>query len=319
MVNVIIPVYKSKRTIEDTLRSLLSQTKKMFFITIVQDCDNEDYSEIINRYRNLGLHISLLKTPENLGPGGARQLGFDNNKMCDYVIFLDSDDMLNPRAIEILYREAKRNDADVLASSFILESSYDIGRVMDPSKIPATWVHGKIYKVDYLKKNNIRFIKELRLNEDSYFNLVACNSTKKFYKIKEVTHIWRDNKNSLTRFQDDNIFFLKSYLDYIKSQILGLQKIYEITNNLSNGLIGKTLINIYDTIMRKEILNGTDDSYKEYLSILNNDIFQSFFDNKNNWFNLIKELKTGIIIKNEYYFYKINFEEWYKRDIKGVI
>lgn len=316
MVNVIIPVFKSKNTIKDTLNSLLVQTKKMFIITIVQDSDGEDYSDIIKFYRGLGLHINLIKTEKNVGPGGARQLGLDKNKMCDYIMFLDSDDILNPRAIEILYSEAKKNFADIVISSFIVEQKNAPGYTMNPTKMNnATWVHGKLYRYNYLKENNIRFLDEIRLNEDSYFNLVAINCTDKKIILEEVTHIWRDNKDSLTRFEKNNGFFLRSYSDFIKAQILGLSKIYEIKQDISDKLVISSVLKIYYTMMKEKILNGKDSSYKKYLKILQEEKFKKYFDKKENWMNIVNDVKIGIVIDKDFYFYEKNFKEWYEDNI----
>ena len=47
MVNLIIPTYKARDTLPAALDSLVAQTKKLFIITIVQDADDEDYTDII--------------------------------------------------------------------------------------------------------------------------------------------------------------------------------------------------------------------------------------------------------------------------------
>ena len=60
MVNVIIPTYKARDTLPKALDSLVAQTKKTFVVTIVQDGDGEDYSDIISEYRKRGLGIRIL-------------------------------------------------------------------------------------------------------------------------------------------------------------------------------------------------------------------------------------------------------------------
>ena len=230
IVNLIIPTYKARDTLPAALDSLVAQTKKLFIITIVQDADDEDYTDIINEYRSRGLQIKLLQMPENGGPGLARQYGMDHDTMCDYFMFMDSDDILMPRAIELLYREAKLNDADFVSSDFIAERIYAPGLYMDVTKTPITWTHGKLYKAKYLRDNNIRFHPSLRLNEDAYFNLVAGNCTKNKIKIQEVTYLWRENKKSLTRSTSEVDFFQKSWEDYIVSQVQGLIDINNIIN-----------------------------------------------------------------------------------------
>ena len=72
IVDIIIPTYKARETLPKALDSLVAQTKKMFIITIVQDADEEDYSDIIEEYKKRGLSIRLVTLKDNRGPGGAR-------------------------------------------------------------------------------------------------------------------------------------------------------------------------------------------------------------------------------------------------------
>ena len=47
MLEIIVPMYKARDTLPDLLDSFTLQTKKMFIITLVNDCDGEDYSDIM--------------------------------------------------------------------------------------------------------------------------------------------------------------------------------------------------------------------------------------------------------------------------------
>ena len=55
IVNIIIPTYKARETLPKALDSLVAQTKDMFLVTIVQDGDGEDYSDIVTEYKRRGL------------------------------------------------------------------------------------------------------------------------------------------------------------------------------------------------------------------------------------------------------------------------
>ena len=41
ILNIIISLYKGKEVLPDCLNSLISQTKKNFFVTLIQDCDGD--------------------------------------------------------------------------------------------------------------------------------------------------------------------------------------------------------------------------------------------------------------------------------------
>jgi glycosyltransferase involved in cell wall biosynthesis len=310
IVNIVIPTYRARDTLPSTLDSLVSQTKKLFLVTIVQDGDGEDYSDIITEYKRRGLKIFLLQK-ENGGPGMARQYGMDRTQMCDYVMFVDSDDILNPRAVEVLYREAKLNNFDVLSSSFLAEKNHTPGIYLDVFKTPVTWCHGKIYKLAFLRENNIRFLEDLKLNEDSYFNLVAVNCATRTARLEECTYIWKDNPNSLTRDNSDEKFFFRANTYYILGQIRGLKKVYEVTGNVKQQLIGATLKHIYDNMMLQLYYNHNDYSYLNELNSLREfKPVQDFLTEASSWIYMDSILKATHIIDNSIIFYKQRFVDW---------
>ena len=311
MLNVVIPVYKARDTLPELLAALSIQTYKMFIVTISQDGDGEDYSDILDEYRAKGLKIRLIKNTENCGPGIARQLGIDHSENCDYIMFVDADDLVTPRIVEVLYKEAKKNNVDVLTSDFIAETEHS-SQYMSVQRTPITWFHGKIYKVDYLKEKNIRFLKELRLNEDSYFNLVAINSTKNKMKVQEYTYIWRYNKNSLTRQKNDEFFFRRSWQQYILSQIRGIQSIIEIAGEMDIKVLAATILNVFNHCMTADFLKI---DYREISSLLEElkevPKVQEYFGEKSFWSYIQQNLKGCGYIDGNLFFYKERFIDWF--------
>ena len=313
MVDVIIPTYKARETLPKALDSLVAQTKKMFIVTIVQDADGKDYSDIIKEYERRGLQIRWIPLAYNRGPGGARQAGMDSDRMCDYFMFLDSDDMFAPRAVEMLYREAKGNDADIVASDFIAEREHTPGVLMDVTKIPVTWCHGRIYKAKFLRDKNIRFLDGLRINEDAYFNLIAHNCTDKKVKIKEVTYIWKDNKSSITRSQDKIEFFKNSWDSYIISQTEALLKLIEINGTVKPDLLGATLLYMYHYWMIAEHLKVVDENItNEILKLKNNEALIDVMTQEAFWNHIVENLKGCALWEDNIIFYKYRFCDWLK-------
>lgn len=128
----------------------------------------------------------------------ARQRILDSTQS-DYIIFADADDMLMPYSIDILYHGMLMDDYDIIRSSFIRENKNGIDMILKARDNTVTWFHGKIYKVEYLKRIGLSFVPWLRIDEDAYFNIIAWSCTDKRGFIDEITYIWCDNENSLTR------------------------------------------------------------------------------------------------------------------------
>ena len=317
MLHVIMPVYKARDTIRDALDSLVAQTKRQFIVTCVQDCDGVDYTDI-KEYYEQRLHLRWIKRNENGGPGAARQTGMDCDTMCDYLMFLDADDMLMPNAIERAYAEAKRTSADVVAFSFLRELNHQPPLLMDVNKVPITWSHGKVYRAEYLRENNIRWHPDLRLNEDSYFNLVAWNGTDNVAKVSEVIHLWRDNQNSLTRRDGEVGFFRASNGQYILSQVEGLKKLEEM-GHLKSHLVAYTLVNCYEAMMRAHFYKIDENYANQQLDrVRANKTVQDAFNDANYWKAVSSVLHACVWLEdNTLVFYNERFIDWMNRTVKG--
>lgn len=313
IVDVIIPTYKARETLPKALDSLVAQTKKLFIVTIVQDADGEDYTDIIEEYRRRGLVIRWIPLTENEGPGGARQAGMDSDRMCEYFMFLDADDMLMPRAVELLSREITLHNADIASSDFIAERNATPGVLMDVFEVPVTWCHGRIYRAEYLRKNNIRFLEGLRINEDAYFNLIAHNCTKNKIKLKEVTYLWRDNKNSLTRASSNEEFFKRTWETYITSQVEALLRIIELKGEVTPDLLGATLLYVYHYWMIAKHYKVINDSIiLELLKLKNNPVLINSLKEEVFWQHITQNLKGCTFWGDNVIFYKDRFIDWLK-------
>lgn len=320
MLNVIIPVYNSQETLPDALASLVAQTQKRFWVTIVADGDGVDYDPLITRYKSLGLHITFIKLQNNVGPGLARQaaLDADINGMFDYVSFLDSDDMFYPRAVEVLYHNAKKNLADLVFTDFVVEREHKDPIFLKSNEMPCQWLHGKAYRTQYLRDIGLKF-PMLSSDEDSYFNLVAHNSTKKKFYVGEQTYLWRDNKNSITRSEEDGEFFKKDFKNYVWSQKHGLMDIVKATGELNSKLCAMTLNHIYHTVMRAR-------HFKLDYESVENDLWELWeipeivktADDIDFWTTLEDKVKACNMVGEDFYFFKMRFIDWFNQVIRRL-
>lgn len=307
IVNIIIPAYNCSDTLQATLGSLVAQTNKYFFTTIVDDCSTEDLGPIIDKFDPL-LNLYYLQCEENRGPGMARQVGLDYLYKapvhCDYVMFLDSDDMLLPNAIDLLNQEIQLNTADVIYSNIYQENRFKEGVVLKIGK-NTTWMGGKIYSTNFLQKYNIRFIPELRGNEDAYFNLIVAFLAENKKSINETLYFWRDYKKSLTRVSDD--FVTKYNFQYLMAQVLAAEKVLEYKEDCD---LGATVANIYkayelECIVHPENIPDANDLIK---GLYANKKFQNLF--KTMTLAIIKDLPQTVVINQQIYFYRHSFSSF---------
>ena len=318
MLEIGVPVYKARDTLPKALDSLVAQTKDNFIVCLSIDADGEDYSDIIKEYKHRGLKIRVINAEENGGPGIARQRVLDTTQ-CDYIMYMDADDMLMPRAVELLYIQAKIQNLDIVRSTFVREERKGGDRYITKDVNTITWFHGKIYRVGYLKEINLSFLPGLRTDEDAYFNFVAWNCTKNRGELNEMTYIWRDNPNSITRCDNKMEYFARTYNNYIRSQVEGLKKLAEINQELNYSLVAQTLINIYYYYMNAVFLSlPLNDTNKMIHSLAYERWMPNFLSTTTVWNEIINSVKTGAIYDGEYIvFFNENFYDWAVRLLKN--
>ena len=114
---VIVPCYNVERYVEECVDSILAQeTKYSFFVTIINDGSKDHTREILRKYESV-YNVKVLDQ-ENRGLSGARNAGLAQVHG-RYVLFVDSDDILLPGAIDALMSLAVENNADVVDSGHI--------------------------------------------------------------------------------------------------------------------------------------------------------------------------------------------------------
>ncbi len=97
LVSIIIDNYNYGRFIQDAIESALNQAYPNIEVIVVDDGSTDNSREIISRYASAGVVKAVLK--ENGGQASAMNAGFEISRG-DLVMFLDSDDVLKPQAIE---------------------------------------------------------------------------------------------------------------------------------------------------------------------------------------------------------------------------
>lgn len=109
-ISIIIPTYNSEKYILRCLDSIKRQKAKSFEIIIVNDGSTDNTLKLIDSYN---IDNKKIITIENHGQGYARNLAL-TKATGDYILFLDSDDILLDRALEVLVDVAEKNKVDVI-------------------------------------------------------------------------------------------------------------------------------------------------------------------------------------------------------------
>lgn len=124
-VSIIVPVYNVEKYLPLCLDSLQAQTLQDIEIILIDDGSTDSCGAICDKYAASDNRFKVYHT-ENRGLSAARNLGIQNANS-DYLMFVDSDDWVNPLFCEIPYTVAKENNADMVI--FQTEETTENGRI----------------------------------------------------------------------------------------------------------------------------------------------------------------------------------------------
>lgn len=113
VITIIVPIYNVENYLADCLNSIVNQSYSNVEVILVDD-KSKDNSLVIARDYAEKYNFILIEKPENEGLSEARNSAMKVMKG-DFVMFLDSDDVLHPETCRILLEIEKENESDIVS------------------------------------------------------------------------------------------------------------------------------------------------------------------------------------------------------------
>ncbi|MBP5483501.1 MAG: glycosyltransferase [Bacteroidales bacterium] len=130
-VSVIVPVYGVEKYIETCARSLMAQTYRDVEFIFVNDGTKDRSMEILSGVIDPERTVKIINK-ENAGLPQARLTGLQNASG-DYILFVDSDDWIEPDMVEQLVKAVSASNADMAYARVINETARGTYISRDPS------------------------------------------------------------------------------------------------------------------------------------------------------------------------------------------
>ena len=212
--SIVVPVYNVEQYLEQCLESLQVQDFDNFEIICVNDGSTDRSREILTEWESKIPQMRVIDR-ENGGLSAARNTGL-KAATGDYVVFVDSDDWMEPNAFKILDADLRpptsdlrpldmicfacqrtNNDThDTLSPEQSTGWEYYNHHALEPRIVPFVCVWQRCYRREFLLENNLRF-REGILHEDNEFTPRACLKAKSIKVIPEVLYNYRVRPNSI--------------------------------------------------------------------------------------------------------------------------
>lgn len=204
--SVIVPVYRTRAYLDLCVRSVLNQSCRDLELILVDDCCPDQCGKLCDEYAAQDPRVRVIHKPVNQGLGFARNTGLEAAQG-DFILFLDSDDWLHPRALSCC---DAFTDADILVfgTSFVYEKSgkadvrvpkaataqtekekADIFAMLTQARI-FQFAWNKRYRREFLLKTGVLFEKTA-LIEDFLFNIALFSKAKNIRCICGALHFYR--------------------------------------------------------------------------------------------------------------------------------
>ena len=210
LISVIVPIYKVEPYLRRCLDSIINQTYTNLEIILVDDGSPDNCPHICEEYAAKDNRIIVIHK-ENGGLSDARNAGLDICKG-EYISFVDSDDWVDEKYIEILCSQTSTSQYDFLIADYnqsdessetkhilcnngcILGNTPIISAYSKSTYPPCAWA--KLYKRSFIENNHFRFHPQI-LFEDQLWSCQLASKAKNIYIITSKIYHYTIRNNSI--------------------------------------------------------------------------------------------------------------------------
>lgn len=236
-VSIIIPVYNTQQYLSQCLDSVLNQTLKEIEVICIDDGSTDESPKILKSYAIKDSRLKVI-TQKNSGAAACRNNGI-NAAQGEYLWFVDSDDWAETNACELAYKQAKKDNADILIfdanvwTGECFNKYPSINRkllppetLISPKDLPdeifsicsdVPW--NKLYKADFVKKHQLVF-QNLSSYNDVGFVKLALVFADRISGLYKICYHYRDNAvGAISRSRRKHSYNAVKVIAYLKEAL----------------------------------------------------------------------------------------------------
>ncbi len=307
LISVIIPAYKVEKYLDRCVNSVVNQTYKNLEIILVDDGSPDNCPSMCDEWTDKDSRIKVIHK-ENGGLSSARNAALDIMNG-EYLTFVDSDDYIDEKMIEILYNRLINDGTDLAhcnrnyVDDFGLSNDYE-------------WANSLEIKDEVLNKDDAI---KLLVSGNYWLYIIACSKLyKRFlfddfryplnvhYEDERTTHLIFDKCNSISIVSDKLYNYYKFNSGSITQYISTSQfDVFDSYAERMNYFLEKKLYD-YVAITLDFYISKYFQLYKDFLS---SDInAESYFKNYHNLYRTyfrktVTKANKKYLKKKSYIFY----------------
>ncbi|KAF3302255.1 glycosyltransferase [Carnobacterium sp. PL12RED10] len=266
LVSVVVPIYNVEKYLKQCITSIINQEYKNLEILLVNDGSQDSSLQICNEFLQIDSRIKVY-SHNNKGVGYTRNIGIKNFSG-DFLVFCDSDDILDSKFLSKLIQSQNDTNSDLVLcnlQNFIEKEGIRILKnnqiiIDENGKIPLekfmnkfieykTHVFfgspdNKLYKGNIIREKSLRFVEHSNFAEDFEFNLDYYNYIDSVAVVNESLYYYRiDAEDSVSKTIYPSEEFLERYIYvYEKFDSLLSEYGYNETDTSDFMLVGLNIV-----------------------------------------------------------------------------
>ena len=294
-ISIIVAHYKEPWSVVEPLFNSIKEQLGIDFneVEVILVHDGTEKIQYLEKYHSEFPFKITQEVIEHKGVSAVRNRGLDL-ATGEYVMFCDCDDrFIHHFALHTFV--CSFGKAEIIKTPFLEDQVVNGEFKIIRHDNDVSFVHGKMYRRQFLVDNNIRFDESLTIHEDGYFNVVAQTvAQNNIHEMSPSLYLWKWNDNSVVRQGHNNLFLYKTYDHLMKCRRRILEELWErgYVNEYFQAL-AKTVLDAYYDFQKpdalqpenkeliekaeKEFANLYKDIRDDYNDIGINDIAQMMF------------------------------------------
>lgn len=324
-VSIIVPCFNVETYINRCIDSIISQTigRENLEIILVNDASTDNtYSVLLDIEKEYSDNVLVINCAENHKQGCARNIGL-SYASGEYVTFVDADDYIDKRMLEIMLAVADTDvydfvecdyypfftdgdvndiyDKECTYSEIIIESPEERKSLLH-SSVKRTAVWGRLFRKDFLQNNSIYCLEDA-FYEDCFFTQLSCLYVNRYAIIDKKLYYYFINPNGTTlnvekmnRLKDE-VVVQRAFIDEINARDFDISVFFD---ELEYIAINKILIEPYTVIrqqtgrMKRQLICFLFDELKQMFPSFENNIYFSEDINQKRYFDAILKVVKAI-------------------------
>ncbi|AGB77601.1 glycosyl transferase [Enterobacteriaceae bacterium strain FGI 57] len=285
--SLILPVYNVDTYLEHCLDSIISQHYADFECLLIDDGSTDSSSEICRNYARIDHRFKYYRKP-NGGLSDARNFGLDI-AIGDYIVFVDSDDIISPMALKKIDLCINQLNVDIVYFDYLKFYGESNDSLPEFKHSSGTNEFSRISSRELARKPNFAWARVVKkdfycairfpigfIYEDVLTSPLLCTKTDKIGYISTPLYGYRKRKNSITTGSAEKQFRLFETLSLLKERISQENYNYKYYTtafvNLSQSCM-VSLVRINDRRVRGKY---SEIIYREYAKISVMDVLTSY-------------------------------------------